>query len=451
METWGTVTFIAQPRLLVSLSGPLVLVLLAYLALPWLDALPPILLELLPDLPYLILLVLFLLGLVYRAQVATAALILALGYWSYQRILALPPESADLYYSALALLLPLNLAWVIAQDDHGGIRQRDLMIWGTIPLQLILAVGMLHYWPGEAFEVLAFEIVVDLPLQRFTPLPQLALLSAVATLGWAFIEAIRQNNLISSGLFAATIAALLALQLYPDRGAPPVLFASAGLALALTLAYHAYRLAYIDELTGLPGRRAFNEMLERLKSHYVIAMVDVDHFKSFNDTYGHEVGDQVLKMVAAKIRQVGGGGKAYRYGGEEFAVIFPSKIIAKEAFKHLSNLRRAIDQSHLVIRSENRPKKRPRNPSPPSGPRKQVHVTISIGMAMADPPRSRHPEEVVKAADQALYEAKQRGRNRVVIAGLDRAEKKVKDAEEKPVNERYGNMKRTTPVRRRAQ
>jgi len=75
---------------------------------------------------------------------------------------------------------------------------------------------------------------------------------------------------------------------------------------------------------------------------YVIAMLDVDHFKSFNDTYGHDVGDQVLKMVAAKINGVKGGGKPFRYGGEEFTVIFPRRRLA-EAIPHLEEVRKGRD------------------------------------------------------------------------------------------------------------
>src|SRR2546421_12493897 len=81
-------------------------------------------------------------------------------------------------------------------------------------------------------------------------------------------------------------------------------------------------MAYQDSLTQLPARRALNEALLRLGSQYTVGMVDVDHFKRINDSHGHDVGDQVLKMVAARLAQVGGGGRAYRYGGEEFAVIF---------------------------------------------------------------------------------------------------------------------------------
>ena len=87
----------------------------------------------------------------------------------------------------------------------------------------------------------------------------------------------------------------------------------------------------LDELTDLPSRRSFNDAKLRLGNTYTVAMVDVDHFKHFNDTYGHDAGDQVLRMVAARIAEVSGGGKGYRYGGEDVAVLFPGNI-ADETF-----------------------------------------------------------------------------------------------------------------------
>ncbi|HAG79498.1 MAG TPA: GGDEF domain-containing protein, partial [Pseudomonas sp.] len=75
------------------------------------------------------------------------------------------------------------------------------------------------------------------------------------------------------------------------------------LMLVTAIAHEAYLMAFRDELTGLPGRRALNERLQRLGRQYVLAMADVDHFKRFNDTYGHDVGDQVLKMVASRLRK----------------------------------------------------------------------------------------------------------------------------------------------------
>ena len=100
---------------------------------------------------------------------------------------------------------------------------------------------------------------------------------------------------------------------------------AAGLTLGLSVMETSYAMAFRDELTDLPARRALMRDLEGMGRLYAAAMVDVDHFKRFNDRYGHDVGDQVLRMVAAKLAKAPGGGRAYRYGGEEFALLYPGK------------------------------------------------------------------------------------------------------------------------------
>jgi GGDEF domain-containing protein len=142
-------------------------------------------------------------------------------------------------------------------------------------------------------------------------------------------------------------------------------------------------------------------------------MVDVDRFKSFNDRYGHAVGDQVLRKVASQMRGVGGGGKAFRYGGEEFALLFPGKD-PKDVSSHLEDLRAAIEEQKFALRGKDRPKQRPDGPQPKGRPPKKVSVTVSIGAAGRSDGRSA-PSEVITFADRALYQAKQEGRNRVQV------------------------------------
>ena len=176
---------------------------------------------------------------------------------------------------------------------------------------------------------------------------------------------------------------------------------------------HSFRLAYIDELTEIPGRRALVEDMQDSDSVFTLAMLDVDHFKQFNDTHGHEVGDHVLRMVAARIASVGDGGTAYRYGGEEFTVVFPGKT-AEQVVPELERLRSLVEGSPLVLRSADRPSKKPKAPKRSKKKSPSVNVTISIGAATRK--RDEHWERVMKRADLALYKAKEEGRNRVCQA-----------------------------------
>lgn len=161
-----------------------------------------------------------------------------------------------------------------------------------------------------------------------------------------------------------------------------------------------YRLAFYDELTSMPGRRALIEDMAKLGRKYSLAMVDIDHFKKFNDTYGHDTGDEVLKMVASKLLNVSGGGKAYRYGGEEFTILFPAKEI-NECFGHVDILRQNIETSGFVVRNKKKSK--------------IIYINISAGLVQ-NSSKDKDPFAVMKRADNALYKAKELGRNKVIKA-----------------------------------
>lgn len=183
----------------------------------------------------------------------------------------------------------------------------------------------------------------------------------------------------------------------------------------VTVLIDSYFLAYRDELTGLPSRRALFNLSLSLGRKYTVAMVDIDHFKKFNDTYGHDVGDQVLKLVAAKLAQVTGGGKAFRYGGEEFTIVFPSKEIER-VLQDLDDVRESIENYNIVLRQEKR-KHKQKEPASKKRSRKTsdkqstVNVTVSIGGAQHQADQSF--EQCMKEADKALYKAKKAGRNQV--------------------------------------
>jgi len=198
-----------------------------------------------------------------------------------------------------------------------------------------------------------------------------------------------------------------------DRyGVFAIFMTAAGLILLVAVLQESYRLAFRDELTGLPSRRALDERMRALGPRYTVAMGDVDHFKKFNDTHGHDVGDQVLRLVAARLAEVGGGGRAFRYGGEEFTVLFPDTPL-KDALPHLEAVRKSVEEYRMAVRGDDRPKSQRRGSKlrGDASPDETLSVTISIGVA--EPKASATPTEVIKAADEALYRAKQGGRNRV--------------------------------------
>ncbi len=185
---------------------------------------------------------------------------------------------------------------------------------------------------------------------------------------------------------------------------------ASGLLLLASVLYASYRMAFIDPLTSLPNRRALDETLSRLSGDYSLAMIDIDHFKVFNDTHGHDAGDVVLQQVAARLR-ANAGGNMYRYGGEEFCAVYRG-LDAAAASLRLDAARAGIEALRISL-----PSKRKANSRTTATPRITcVEVTVSAGIASRSSKR-RETVDVLKAADQALYQAKAKGRNRVECSG----------------------------------
>lgn len=164
------------------------------------------------------------------------------------------------------------------------------------------------------------------------------------------------------------------------------------------------RLSSSDGLTGIPNRRFFDETFERewrrcrrLEKELSIIMCDVDHFKSFNDSYGHQAGDECLRQIAVALAEQAdrGGDTPARYGGEEFAVILSdtnlsgAAIVAERIRQSVMSLAVPHDQSLYGV------------------------VTVSLGIACMSPNNSNEAQALLLMADQALYRAKHEGRNRI--------------------------------------
>jgi len=191
-----------------------------------------------------------------------------------------------------------------------------------------------------------------------------------------------------------------------------LLFSSlAAMALIATVLEGVWRHMNIDELTELPGRRPFRHHLRCLGGDYTMAIVDLDHFKRINDAHGHSVGDQVLKFVAAELSRLATG-RVYRYGGEEFAVVYEGKSY-EQVLDNLDDLRDLVSQRAFVLRRPDRPGVKPRKVAPGTAqPAEKLLLTVSVGAARAGAHYAT-PQETLEAADQALYQAKEQGRNRV--------------------------------------
>jgi len=322
------------------------------------------------------------------------------------RLLEMHFPHQALAVQAAGLLLPLNLMLLLSWRERGMLTAVGMLRI----LFLLLQAGLLLWLVHRHADLLQAWLRPPTVLGRYnpTPLPLLMTLSgalAVLYLGYRLLR-YQQHEAATALLNLISLDWLL---LHPLNGIGQSLLISLNLFFWLLMILHStHEKAYLDELTGLPGRRALNEHLLRLGRRYCIAMLDIDHFKKFNDSYGHDVGDQVLKLVASRLRKVRGG-RCYRYGGEEFTVIFPRRDL-EQCLPSLEELRTAVEDSRLRLRGGDRPRKKPkgRRRRGGRGGGKSVSVTISIGIAENAPGR-----DPLKQADQALYRAKHKGRNQI--------------------------------------
>jgi len=168
--------------------------------------------------------------------------------------------------------------------------------------------------------------------------------------------------------------------------------------------------ALTDGLTALANRKAFDAEMERIAAHskkegttFSLIMMDIDHFKSFNDNFGHQVGDQVLRLVAMTLTEgVKGRDMPARYGGEEFAIIFPDTPL-QAAVKVSDALRKAVAGKEIINRANGE---------------KLGRITLSGGVA--EFMKGESIEDLIARADAALYTAKHNGRNQIAAAPAPR-------------------------------
>ncbi|MDQ4079155.1 MAG: GGDEF domain-containing protein [Gemmatimonadota bacterium] len=343
-----------------------------------------------------------------RSRLVLALLALAFVEWGLDRTRT--GDVGRFVWQAAAVLLPLNLAAVMLMSERGIFTRTGL----ARIIVLLAQVGAIAAVARNAASRGAAVVnSAPLPAEWFTwtPLAQLPLIAFVVAAGLVIAGLVLKATATGRAFPWALAAAFLALHSVDTPVAATIYGSTAGLILVVAVIEASYLMAYQDGLTGLPARRALNEALHQMNGKFTIAMVDVDHFKKLNDRYGHDVGDQVLRMLASRLAKVSAGGRAFRYGGEEFAILFPGDGV-EECLPELEELRRSVEDAKFTVRRRLQRRRKPANSGSNGKKRPQITVTVSIGAAESNG-RQDAPELVVEAADRALYRAKDAGRNRV--------------------------------------
>src|SRR5207244_2106664 len=299
-----------------------------------------------------------------RSFVILASLLAA--FAAYQ----LSPTKA--VYTALVVIVPFNALMAMIRPERGA-RYRMAYRW----LVLLAGEALLVAWIAAAGRSPVsgtwWNTMLDWWLFRSPPTPLVGRLAFAAAFIAAVTRAWPDHTPLQVGNCGALAAFFIAAENAGAPGSYTAFMTAAGIILIAALLQESHQLAFRDSLTGLPGRRP----------------------------------------LEARLGQVGGGGTAYRYGGEEFSVVFPDRHLA-EVLPQLEALRGAIERYRMAVRGEDRPKKaaegsKRRGAGPPD---KMLSVTVSIGAAGRSE-SAPTPHHVIKAADEALYRAKKAGRNRV--------------------------------------
>jgi diguanylate cyclase (GGDEF)-like protein len=350
-------------------------------------------------------------ALVFRRGRALFSLVTILFAYGAQQIWlqqGLVTPAARAVYLALAVFVPVNLALLAALPERGTINRTGALRLAVVVLGAAIVGGIAAAGGGRIF---------DWASGKFLPfgigaLPHVAVLVILASVCVSLAAAFKSRSAVTASCAGAIVAFVVAAHVPAASYTYSIFTIAAGLMVTIAVLHDAFRVAFRDKQTGLPNRHALDERLEALPRKYALAMVDIDRFRDFNAVRGSDLGDHALKMVGARIQLAVGRGNAYRYGGEEFAVVLP-RSNAADALPRLEALRENIESYLLALRAPARAKttKRARRPGGWKGS-DTLSVTVSIGVA-DNSGELATPRAVLEEAERALHRAKERGRNTV--------------------------------------
>ncbi|NAW80596.1 diguanylate cyclase [Vibrio sp. V43_P6S15P86] len=347
-----------------------------------------------------------------QGRESMVCLAMLLAYFVIQHRLQVPLQSgtALLELTILATLLPVSFLAVFLFSKDGFDSRAMFTYLLMLTMFVLWSYLTLAYYVEGGFEQWTSGILFIVP--TVSKLPFILVLYCVGIVCFLGILVLKKNEIIHAMTYSAMVLASATFIFFDVQYISSTMFTLTGLLIIIYAASASHQLAFTDSLTRIPSRRALDLDLKHMGKKFTIAMLDVDHFKKFNDTYGHDTGDDVLKMVASCLTKTPGGAKVYRFGGEEFTIVFKGKY-AGECKEFLEEARKSIAEYEMILRDEeSRPdnhKQGQKKRGNDSSRRKSVYVTASFGAA--DSRNGQAPQDVIKLADEALYKAKKAGRN----------------------------------------
>ncbi len=353
-------------------------------------------------LPYVVAILALFMGFWYQNSNSFYLVCFLVFSYAFLNIAASKPPMIYNAVAFISILLPINALWLGFSKERGVVSSYGRNKAMIIMVQIIwIFISMMGKSSVPVTEGITQPVISPSVLNIILFVLSICILLA---------NYILKNHYLSLTFVAILLTSYIALHFAHRILIIAVFITAIFIIIIMALMDMSYSLAFYDTLTGVLSRRALDQEFLKLRNKYAIAMVDLDHFKQINDKYGHDIGDEVLKMVASDLNTTSGRGKVFRYGGEEFVVLFADMSYNEIMYK-LERIRKAIERRPFILRADDRPKKKQDAPSNSSAKGKgTIRVTVSIGVAQKNE-LLKTSHDVIRKADEALYRSKNNGRN----------------------------------------
>lgn len=347
-----------------------------------------------------------------RPLAAAAAMLLIYSLIRMYLQAPLSTEPTGQIFALMSMGIPILLGVLVILPNTNWRHLGFLVLIAFISIFGLIIISLFHWHPLWFLDLFPdFNTKTLLGLNISITASALFLLAFSANL---FIPLLKQEELDSS-LLGCILFSFITMAWFQHPYISATMFSMAGLLLIMNQTHGLLNMVYRDELTQIPNRRALLRDIRNTGNHYVLAMVDIDHFKKINDQYGHDLGDQVLKAVAAQLHHVGGGGKAYRFGGEEFCLFFKDKT-PDQVLGYLETLRSDIAEYDMTVRDKkHRPWAQNTGEKKRGATLRKGSIRTTVSMGVSDTSLSLDFHTVLKNADKAMYRAKEGGRNQIKV------------------------------------
>ena len=318
-------------------------------------------------------------------------------------------------FPLMCILYPINLCIFTLLRKNDLFFPSFLKKIFLISIQAIVIFFFTYFVPqlmGETLNAqfqqkLSYILNYSFHLGFSMPIPFVSLIVFTFCFAFSLYKSARNPDYLQTAFLFVFILTFFAFSFITSPLLAKCLFLSASGCILLALFQTSHQMAFLDELTSIPARRAFLTTLHQYENQpYTLAMIDIDFFKRLNDSYGHDVGDQALRMISSKIAEECKSGTLYRYGGEEFILFFPLKSL-NNVLDEIEETREIISNTNFFLRSCKTGSVQNTHPYLAS-----IKITLSVGVC--EKMDGMSSADVINTADEALYKAKQTGRNKTV-------------------------------------